>query len=218
MKDIPYSVLKKDRRGFEILTLHDSYEHTFKEIADKYGISTIRARQIYNRMKVKQSRLYVRHISIALGYENTEKIGALFKTAYQCYQDTPYACAYLEQKYSLILDEYRAGEPGMSAQFVKRLPPLKRRLSQKTISRIVEMREKEGATFIAIGKEMRITPEKARHAYDWFYHDRVLEYVKARQKEAKSAEEAQAIWRRYSEPYRSSKKRYERIMEEEANR
>lgn len=217
MKDIPYSTLKKDRRGFEILTLRDSDEHTFKEIADKYGISTVRARQIYNRVKGKQARLYIGHISIALGYENTEKIGALFKTAYQCYQDTSYACAYLEQKFKAILDEYRAGEPGMSEQFAKRLPPLKRTLSQKTISRIVEMREKEGATFLEIAKEMRITPEKARHAYDRFYHDRVLEYVKARQKEAESAEEAQAIWRRYFEPYRSSKKRYERIMEEETN-
>lgn len=35
MKDIPYSVLKEDKQGFEILMLRDQNNNTFTDIAKK---------------------------------------------------------------------------------------------------------------------------------------------------------------------------------------
>lgn len=214
MKDTPYSKLKEDRRAYDIMILRDQYHNPFTDIAGDYKISPIRARQIYSRIKIKQIQLYIRHISIALGYDNTAEVRKVFEAANECYQDFSYACAYLEKRYDRILDEYRAGEPGTSKQFIKNLPPLKGKLTKKTISRIVEMREAEKASFIAIAKELRITPEKAKHAYDDFYHQQVLEYVYTLQREAKGFDEKQAIWRRYFRNNQSPKKRYEMMMDE----
>lgn len=132
-----------------------------------------------------------------------------FHVAYDCYQDFLYVCAYLEKKYKDILDVYRAGEPGMPEQFVKTLPPLKRTFSKKMISRVVEMREIEKATFISIAKELRIAPAKAKHTYEMFHHRQVLEFVDSLLKEAKSYEEKADIWNRYFGKHRSAKKSYE---------
>lgn len=214
MNDIPYSELKKDKRAYDIMILRDQYNNTFAGIAKDYEISFIRARQIYSRIKRKQIRLYIRHLSIVLGYENTAQVGKVFETANECYQGFSYACAYLEKKYKNVLEEYRTGEPGAPQQFIKKLPPLKRKLSKETISRIIKMRETEKATFVAIAKEMDITPEKARVTYDDFYHQKVLKYVEALQKKAKSRDEKRAIWWRYFGKYRSAKKRYEMILDE----
>lgn len=214
MRDIPYSSLKEDKRAYDIMVLRDQYNNTFTDIAKDYELSFIRVRQIYGRIKLKQIQLYVRHLSIALGYENTAEVRKLFKTANECYQDFSYACAYLEKKYKSILDGYRAGEPGMSERAIQNLPPLKRKLGKKTVSRIIEMRETEKATFSAIARELGITPEKAKHTYDNFYHQKVLTYVEALQKEAKSRDEMEAIWQRYFGKYRSAKRRYEMILNE----
>lgn len=218
LKDIPYSVLKEDKRGSEILTLRDWYGSAFGDIAREYKLSPARVRQIYGKMKLKQIHLYIRHIAVALGHESTAAVGNEFSAANECYQELSYACAYLEKKYKDILDEYRAGEPGMAEQFLESLPPFRRKLRKKTISRIVEMRETEKATFIAIAEKLRITPEKAKHAYDMFYHQQVLDYVETLEKEAKSGDEKLAIWRRYFGPYRSAKNRYEMMLEEKENR
>lgn len=214
LREIPYSTLKGDRRAYEILLLRDQEDRTFREIGKEHEISPIRARQIYSRIKIRQISLYIRHISIALGHENTAQVRKIFETASECYQDFPYACAYLEKEYKDILDAYRAGEPGMSERSIQKLPPLRRRLSQKMISRIVEMRETERATYAVIAEEMRITPEKARHVYDGFYHQKVLKHVKALQENAASPEEQWAIWRRYFGRYQSAKKIYEMILAE----
>lgn len=216
MKDIPYSVLKEDKRGYEILMLRDQYDNTFAAIARECGASTQWVRQIYSRMKMKQIRLYIRHISITLGHETTQQVNKIFTAARECYQDMPYACAYLEKKYKDILDKYRAGEPGMPEQFVKNLPPFRRTLRPQAVSRIVELREKEGAAFLAIAKELRLTPEKAKHTYDWFYNRQVLAYVDALQRGAKSFEEKWAIWCRYFGGRQSAKKHYERMLEEKS--
>ena len=218
LEDIPYSVLKEDKQGYEILTLRDQSSNTFASLAKECEISYTRAIQIYSRMKAKQIRLYIRHISIALGYESTAEIGKVFDAAYEWYRDLSYACAYLEKRYKGILEEYRAGEPGMPQQFMKNLPPFKKSLSPQTVSRVIKMREIEKATFAGIAEEMRITPQKARHIYDSFYHCQVLEHVKALQKEAKSFGEKWTIWRRYFGNGRSAKKSYEMMMDEKRDR
>lgn len=215
MKDIPYSELKKDKRAYDIMVLRDYHNNTFTDIAKDCKISLIRVRQLYSRTKVKQIRLYVRHISIALGHENTEQVRKVFEIANECYQDYSYACAYLEKEYKDILDEYRAGEPGAPELLIKKLPPLKRKLSKKTVSHIIEMRETENATYDMIAKKFHITPEKARHIYDLFYHQKVLEYVNALEEKAKNLEERADIYRRYfGQGRKSPKNTYEMILKE----
>ena len=214
MNDIAYSVLKEDRRSYEILLLRDHYGNTFADIAREYGISYMRVRELYSRIKIKQIRLYIKHISIVLGHKSTVEVGMDFEAANECYQDYSYACAYLEKKYRDILEEYRRGEPGTSEGFIKNLPPLKK-LSKKTISRIVEMREREKMTFIMIAKKLSITPEKAKDTYYMFYHRQVLDFVEALQSKAESDEEKAAIVHYYFGNNLSAKKRYELMMSEQ---
>lgn len=212
LKGTPYSVLKQDERAYKIMLLRDQYDNTFTDIAKEYGISVVRVKQIYNKTKMKQTRLYITYISIVLGHENISQIRKVYDEAYECYQDWTYACAYLEKKYKDILVEYRSGEPGMPAQFIKSIPPFKPKVSKKTIARVVEMREAEKASFIAIGKELHMTQAKARHTYERFYHKQVLELIEALQEKAESYEEKRAIWDYYFRGYKTPKKRYDELM------
>ncbi len=210
-KDLPYSILKQDGRAYEIMLLRDQYANTFADMAKAYEMAVARVAHIYNSMKVKQIRLYIQHIAAALGYEDASKVRQVYQDAYECYQDRAYACAYLEKKYKSILDEYRGGEPGMPVQFVRRMPPFKPKPDKKTIARVIEMREVEKASYTAIAKELRMTPAKARHTYEWFYHRQVLALIKALQSKAGSYEEKMAIWEHYFKEYKTPKKRYDAL-------
>jgi len=212
LKDIPYSVLKQDRRAYEIMLLRDQHGSTFSFIAKKYEISTARAMEIYNKQKVKQLRLYINHITVMLGYENTSQIKKVFIDADECYQVRSYSCAYLEKKYKDILTVYRDGEPGMPTQFIKSMPPLKTKFSKQTIARVIEMRENEKASYAAIAKELHITQAKAKHMYEMFYRKQVIGFIEALQKKAVSIEEKLDIWDYYFSGTMSSKKRYDMLI------
>ena len=211
LKDIPYSILKQDERAYEIMLLRDQHANTFTDIARECEISVARVVQIYNKLKIKQTRLYINHIAVVLGHESTSQVRKVYNDAYECYQEWSYACAYLEKKYKDILTEYRDGEPGMPTQFVKSMPPFKPKLSKKTVARVVEMREVEKASFVAIAKELRMTQAKARCTYEWFYHKQVLELIKALQDKAGSREEKNAIWEYYFKENKTAKKRYDML-------
>lgn len=212
--DIPYSTLQKDRQGYEILLLRDRHSRSFSAIARELGISAARARQQYSKIKVRQVRLYLRHISIALGHENTTQMRKIFFAAMECYQNYACACGYLEKKYGDILEKYRGEEPGMAEDFLNRIPPFKDSLSIKEISRLVAMREESKATFRAIGRELEITPEKARHTYEMVYHRKLLACVKQLQAQAQDERERREIWLHYLDAHGSAKTRYERLLEE----
>ena len=212
LKNIPYSTLKQDKRAYEIMLLHDQHENTFADIAGKYEISLTRVRQIYTKLKIKQMRLYVRHIAIVLGHSDTSQTVKVYYAANEWYQDYSYACAYLEQQYKDILTAYRGGEPGMSAQIIKSIPPFKPKLSEKTIARVVEMREVKKDSFVTIGKELCMTRDKAKQVYDHFYHAQVLELIEALQDKTESKEEKDAIFDYYFKTHRSSKARYDILM------
>lgn len=212
LKDIPYSVLKQDVRGYEIMLLRDQYGITFTDIAKEYEISVARAAQIYYRLKVRQIHLYINHIAIVLEFESTSPIRKVYDEAYECYQEWSYACGYMEKKYKTILTAYRNGEPGLPVHFIKSIPPFKLKLSKKTVARVIEMREVEKASFAAIAGELRITQAKAKRTYDMFYHKQVLELIRALQENADSHEEKMAIWDYYFRQNISCKTRYELII------
>ena len=216
LKDIPYKVLTQNERDYEVMLLRDQYDNAFKDIAEEFGISIARVRQIHFNLKLKQIRLYIRHISMVLGHENCAEMIDVYNNAYECYQDLNCVCGYLEKKYKDILMEYRDGEPGMPPQFIRSLPPFRRRLNKKTIARLIEMRDVEKASFAAIGKELRITPAKAKRTYESHYHKKVLVLINALQEQAESEEEKKAIWRYYFEKYQSPKKRYDILTQGQA--
>lgn len=213
LEDISYSLLMQNKRAYEIMLLRDQFDNTFTEIAKEYEISAQRVKQIYHNIKLKQIQLYINHISLALGHENVTQIKNVYDNAYECYYEWTYACAYLEKKYKDILNEYRNGEPGMPKQFLKSMPPFKSKLSKKIVSRVIEMREDEKASYLTIGRELHMTQAKARHTYDGFYHEQVLELIKALQEKAESNEEKEAIWDYSFSRYKTSKKRYDMLMD-----
>ena len=144
MTDIPYSTLQEDKTGYQILLLREQQNKSFTAIASQLGVSPARVRQQYTKMKVRQVRLYIRHIAIALGHENTTQVRNVFSTAMDCYQNYPYACAYLDKTYGEILEGYRAGEPGTPQEILEGLPPCPAELGEEEMSRIVTMREYVG--------------------------------------------------------------------------
>lgn len=218
MIDIPYSTLQEDKIGYQILLLREQQNQSFTAIASQLSVSPARVRQQYAKMKVRQVRLYIRHIAIALGHENTTQVRKEFSTAMECYQNYPYACGYLDKTYGEILERYRAGEPGTPQEILEKLPPCPAELGEEEISRIVTMREEGKASFRAIGREFGITPEKARHTYEMVYHRKVLEYVEGLQQQARSWEERMEIWRRYFGGSMSAKRRYERLLAEQCEK
>lgn len=206
LSDILYSTLKQDQRAYEIMLLRDQHANTFADIATACEISAARAAQLYNTLKIKQISLYINHIAMLLGHSDTSQVRKIYDDAYECYRERSYACAYLEKKYSDIVTEYRAGEPGMPAQFVRHMPPFKPKLSKETVSRIIEMRVVEKASFVSIAKALRITQSKARHTYETLYHKRVLALLKALEQKVESQEEKDAIWAYYFKGNKSAKK------------
>ena len=213
-KEIPYSVLMEDRRAYEILLLRDRDAETFAAIARRLGMNAARVSAIYYRQKARQNRLYVEHIAAALGDKSSAPVHKIFRDAYDCYQEPGYACAYLEQQYPEILAAYRAGEPGTSPDIIKSLPPFRAKLSKKTIARVVQLREEQKASFVAIGKKLRITPAKARQVYEWFYYEQVLAFIKAQQEKAGTHEEKRMVWAQYISRYRSAKECFDNLPKE----
>lgn len=95
----------------------------------------------------------------------------------------------------------------MPAQFLRNIPPFRHRLQKKTIARVIEMRV-EKATYTAIAKELHISPAKAKHTYEWFYHKQVVALIIELEQNAENQEEKTALWNYYFKVYRTSKERY----------
>ena len=215
LTDIPYNTIKENTRAYEILLLRDRNGSTYADIGKQYNLSAIRVAQIYHKLKFKQIRLYIRHIAFTLGHENTAEIRDEYTAAYEGYQDWRCACAYLEKTYGDRLTAYRGGEPGMPEAFIKALPPLKCKFGEKTTSRIIQMREEEKLTFIAIAEKLWITPAKAKQLYNGYYHEQVMAVIQALQERAQTKEEKDAIHSGYFHSKLSAKQYYEWLTREE---
>lgn len=214
LKAVPYDAIKKNQRAYDIMLLREQQGKTLAAIAKEYGVSPNRIREIYNRQKRKQARLYIVRIAQALGKETVGSIEKVYEQALDCYQDRVYACAYLEKEYGDILTPYRQGEPGASQGLIQSLPPLKPRMDQETAARIVEMREAESASFAQIARALDITRAKARHTYDWYYRQRAMELIQPLMDQARTQEERWEIWNRYLRGSASPKRRYEMLAKE----
>ncbi len=179
---------------YEIMLLRDQSGSTFESIAKVVQLSARTVRNTYYKIKFVQSRLYVSRIAMVLGVDRSQ-IEAVYEQAMACYQDEQYACAYLEQKYHDILTAYRNGEPGMPAQFMESMPPFHLELDQETVARIIEMRDVENASFVQIGKKLRITRQKAKCVYDGYYYAQMVDLMRELEAKADCASEEWEIWK-----------------------
>ena len=66
LQDIPYSKLQKNERSYKMMLLRDQHRATFAQIAEKYGVSLVRAQQIYRQTKIMQIHLYLNHLAVTL--------------------------------------------------------------------------------------------------------------------------------------------------------
>ena len=211
LQDIPYNVLKEDPREYAILLRRDQNGAAWKEIAQEFGLSPTRVAQIYRKMKLRQIRLYIRHVSIVQGC-GLVQVQKVYNKALEWYQSLACACAYLEKKYPNILAKYRQGEPGMPQAFAANMPPFRHRLAKGEVESIVALREEKKAPFTVIAQELRITPEKAKHAYDGYYHAQVLKIVKELEALAESEEQKRALRDAVFQSAGTPKKRYDLLM------
>lgn len=203
--DIPYSILKENKQAYEIMLLRDSYDNNYLDIAKKLEMSTDKIIQIYHRIKIKQLRLYSRHLAIVSGHKDVSEFK--YMTLYYCYRDIKYVSAYWENKYTEILKEYRAGESGHSVEFLKALLPPIMDVTEDMVRQIVNMRENEKKTFIEIGRVMKMTKEKSRSTYEWFYYKK---WLAAREKvqEIYNSDNCSNFYNEYG----TAKKRFESII------
>jgi len=171
LNDIPYKNIVNTGRKYDVWVLHDIYNSSFTDIAKKYHVTAPPIVSDYYKALLTKLKYYVNHLSIVYGYENTTHFRKIWSDASTCYCELKYVAAYFEREYTDILNKYRNGEPGYPEQFLRNLPPLRTKFSKRTISNVVRLRETERMTFIAIGKRLRMTREKARDLYSDYYFD-----------------------------------------------
>lgn len=171
LSDIPYTDITHTGCKYDVWLLRDVYDNTFADIAAEYGVSMTTVVNDYNSILYMKMVHYVNHLSIVYGQEDTVYFQEIWNRAYDCYRSTKYVVAYFEKEYADILSEYRNGEPGVSQRILRDLPPLRKRISKRTIHNIVDLRETNGMTYDTIAKKLHITKEKAEELYNHYYHD-----------------------------------------------
>lgn len=204
LQDIPYSELKRNRRRYEIMLLFDSGQCTPDAAAKKYRLSLSGVNRAYFLIRRKLMRLYVNHIAVVSGEDDTSNIMEIYDKVWWCYQDLNYVRAYFEKRYSDILTAYREGEPGVPAEYLKNLPPLRKDLSGQMIADLIEMREVRHMTYINIAKKLRLTPQRAKLEYHVFYVRKREEYLDILMDGVKNAGERRALCEYF--------RRYERML------
>ncbi|WP_418667004.1 hypothetical protein [Allofournierella sp.] len=208
--DIPYSELKQNPRDYKVLLLRDQWDRPYTEIARELEISTARAIQIYHHVKRKQLRLYARHLAIA--HDGQDPSAFQYEKLYDGYGDYKYVSAYWEKEYTELLKEYRSGEPGHSAGFLAELPPPTQEVTSLMEQQVKRLREKEEETFAEIGREMKMTREKARNIYERFYHKKWLAARDKIRSTYNRGKDERDDFMDYYWKYRTARKRFEALV------
>ena len=166
IRDSPYAALQKNKRAYEIMLLRDQHHATFAQIAEKYGVSLVRAQQIYRKTKIMQIHLYLNHLAATLKQSDCLQMQKVYDKAYKSYQDWVCVCAYLEKRYRRILESYRAGEPGMPAAILKALPPLRPHLTSQEVKRIVKMCIRDSVITVSGASKKEFVDQRISQAYE----------------------------------------------------
>lgn len=172
---IPYKNIMDNKRKYNIWLLHDVYDNTFADIAERCGISVSTVRGDYEKILFIKMKYYIDYLSFINHCQNTEYYRQICGSAYECYRNIKYVVAFFEKEYTDHLSEYRNGEPGMPKRLLQDLPPLRTKFSARTVSSVIRLREINGMTYEAIGKRLHMTKEKAEKLYNYYYHNLYLQ-------------------------------------------
>ena len=210
LSDIPYKDIMNNGRKYDVWVLRDVYGNTFVDIARDYDVSVSTIVNNYEKLLSLKLQYYVNHLSIVHGYEDKKHFRKICISAFECYCERKYIVAYFEKEYADILREYRDGEPGMPEQFLRDLPPLRYEFSKRTISSVIRLRETNGMTFIAIGKRLRMTKEKAEDLYNHYYHTLYYELSEKIMEITGDKDLRERYWKKFHVGY--SKQKYDCLL------
>lgn len=160
--------------NYQILEMRLCQGKSFSEIANIFNRNISTVRQRYQTFSWSLYKCYLWYLK-SIGFH----IDAL--DIFDFYENISNAVAYLEKTYSEPLNIFRAGRPPLFLEGVKDFVPY-RKLSERQLlnleKKIVEARENQNRTFVDIGKNLKITSEKTRWIYDYYYHKKVLEAIR----------------------------------------
>lgn len=166
--------IEANKKNYEVLKMREGKGMLFREIAERLHISVGSARERYQRIKLKQISLYVDYIEEVTGEPGwPEKIKKLLTFYYDLVQ----VAAYLESKYKEILDEFRAGEPSTTVDFLP-YREISREQQRCLENQIVKAKDTDKKTFNKIGEAFGLTVTKTKVLYQNYYHEKIMEAVK----------------------------------------
>lgn len=163
--------VEANHMNYQILQMKFEQGKSYKEIARSLNRSIETIKHRYTMFCYSLYRCYYRYLkSIEIDIDAND--------IRNFYESITYAIAFLEKAYDEELSSFRGGKPPLFLKNIKSLPPY-RKLTNRQLKnlekKILEARENQGRTFVDIGKELKITKEKARWIYERYYHEKVIE-------------------------------------------
>lgn len=156
--------------NYKILEMKFKQGKSYREIATILNTSTGTIGQRYRMFSWSLYRCYFQYLkSIGLKVDATD--------IKNFYESSSHAIAYLEKTYNEELNIFRGGKPPVFLKIIKSLPPYRKLTDRQLLNlekKIVKARESQTKTFVDIGKELKITPQKARWIYNHYYHKKVI--------------------------------------------
>lgn len=163
--------IEENSLNYKILEMKFKQGKSHREIATALNKSTNTIGEHYRMFSWSLYLCYFRYLE-SIGLE----VDAMDIEDF--YENSVHAVSYLEKTYSEELNSFRGGRPPVFIQNIKSLPPYRKLTDRQVFNlekKIVKARESQGRTFLDIGKELKITWEKARHMYRNYYHRKVME-------------------------------------------
>lgn len=214
LKAVPYDAIKKNQRAYDIMLLREQQGKTLAAIAKEYGVSPNRIREIYNRQKRKQARLYI--VRIGAGpWEGNRRVDRKGLRAGPGLLSGPGLRLRLSGKG--VRGHFNPLPPGGAGGFS----------GTDTVPAAPKAPDGPGDGGPDCGDAgggervlcpdcpaLDITRAKARHTYDWYYRQRAMELIQPLMDQARTQEERWEIWNRYLRGSASPKRRYEMLAKE----
>lgn len=159
----------KHSYGYELLLLRYKDKKTYAEIAKSINAGK---QSVRDRVRFFLRDLY------KLYYRYLQRIGTEIDNRDICrfYMNDIYAIAYLEREYSSPLHTFRSNAPPLILPYVDRFPSYRKlsdRQHHNLEKKVADARKNTNKTFEAIGKELKLTGEKAHDIYNYHLHKKI---------------------------------------------
>lgn len=165
--------IEDNRLKYQILEMKFEKGKSNKEIAASLNKSIGTIIHYYTIFSWNLYRCYYKYLkSIGLEVDTTDILNF--------YENISYAVAYLEEEYSESLELFRGGKPPNFLGNIKNVPPYRKLTEGQLLDmekNIVNAREIQGRTYIDIGQELKITREKTRYMYEYYYHRKIKKFL-----------------------------------------